>query len=610
MAALRGKIAFPLRTPSIAGLLCLLTCPSACGNHRGAADPPRAVAAPSVTASAATTMPSPPVPHGIEPDEPRDAELHHALRADALGVVRAFANRAARWSPDLRSVVFRSDRNGSWGAYVSGWQELDLPPRRVPSAAPVAHADFGPMPNHVLLGLEGSAGWSLVTTELESGALSPWGPHGWLVTTPPVRAALARNAFVTVAPGRLLAGTFASPAQREARIEAGERFCGTDPQGQRVLLLDQPGTTRARLVEVNSRGRRQDRFDAAGTLRVDLAAYAPDGESVLVAGAKEGQPARVYRVGAQQGRLKEVFEVPDPSQDVVAIETSPRSPLFAVLTQGAAGAEVSLVRSNGVGRPVSVPLPAGEGRLEAFSRDGRVLTVTWETPLGPPDIWEVGSIRGTARKLRDDVRPTMARLDGLRWRRETIAGAEGSLEAAVYEPTDRPARGAVLLVGEQGSIASWRPRVRFLVGVGLVVIEPVTREPPSAETLPIWMKIVGAWAHRRWDKVALVAGSSCWIAALDAMGDASEGWAVVVNPARGEPWTARGSAWKGRSALVSAEDTGEAADQLVLALRAAGANAEYAVGDQADRWAREAQFLFTCPGRPPDASAETPRTPP
>jgi hypothetical protein len=610
VAVLRGTIAFPLRTPSIAGLLFLLACPSACGNPRGAADPPRVMAAPSVAPFAASTPPSRPTPHGIEPDEPRDAELHHALRADALGVIRAFANRAARWSPDLRSVVFRSDRNGSWAAYVSGWQELDLPPRRVPSAAPVAHADFGLLPNQVLLGLERSAGWSLVTSDLESGTLGRWGPDGCLVTTPPVRAALARNAFVTVAPDRLLAGTFASPAQRDVRLEAGERFCGTDPQGQRFLLLDQPGTTRARLVEVDARGRRQERFDAAGTLRVDLAAYAPDGESVLVAGAMEGQPARVYRVGAQQERLKEVFEVPDANQNVVAIETSPRSPLFAVLTHGAAGAEVSLVRTSGAGRPVSVPLPVGEGSLEAFSRDGRVLTVTWETPLGPPDIWEVGSIRGSARKLRDDVRPTMARLEGLRWRRETITGAEGSLEAAVYEPTDRPARGAVLLLGEQGSIAGWRPRVRFLVGLGWVVIEPVTREPPSAETLPVWMKIVGPWTRGRWDKVAMVARSSCWIAALEALGNANEGWAFVVDPAPGEPRTARGSAWKGRSVLVSAERPGEAAEPLVRALRAAGANAEYAVGDQADRWAREAQFLATCPGKPPDVSAETPRTPP
>jgi hypothetical protein len=565
------------------------------------------MADPLVTPSAATTTPSPPVPHGIEPDGPRDAELHHALRADALGVERAFANRAARWSPDLRSVVFRSDRNGSWGAYVSGWQELDLPPRRVPSAAPVAHADFGFMPNQVLLGLEGSAGWSLVTTDLESGTLSPWGPDGLLVTTPPVRATLARNAFVTVAPGRLLAGSFASPARREARIEAGERFCGTDPQGQRFLLLDRPGTTRARLVEVNAQGRRQERFDAAGALRVDVAAYAPDGQTVLVAGAKEGQPAGVYRVGARQD-LKELFEVSHPSQEVVAIETSPRSPLFAVLTHGAAGSEVSLVRASGAGRPVSVPLPAGEGKLEAFSRDGRVLTVTWETPLGPPDIWEVGSIRGSVRKLRDDVRPTMARLDGLRWRRETITGAEGSIAVAVYEPTDHPARGAVLLVGEQGSIASFRPRVRFLVGLGLVVIEPVTRELPDGETLSRWM----GWVRERHgqERVTLVARSSCWIAALDAMGDASEGWAFVVNPAPGEPWAARGSAWKGRPMLVSAESTGEAADHVVRALRAVGASVEYAVGDAADRWAREAQFLVTCPGRMAGASAETPRTPP
>ncbi len=591
------------RSAAIAGLLWLLMGPLACGNHKGATEVPRPTAAPPTTRSAAILVPAAPRPQGVAPDEPRDATQHQALKADALGVLHAFANRSARWSPDLRSIVFLSNRNGSWGAYVSGWQELDLPPRRVPSTGPVVHADFGVTPTHLLIAVDGPTGWSLVSSDLASNTVVPWGPDGLIVTAPPTRASLARNAFVTVASGRLLAGTFASPAQREVRIEEGERFCGTDPQGQRFLLLEHPGTTRARLVEVDGRGRRRPRFEAGGTVRVDLAAYAPNGESVLLAGRKDGQPACVYRVDGHG--LKELFEAADPNQDVVAIETSPRSPLLAVLTQGALGTEVSLVRPSGNGKPVSVPLPVGEGRLGAFSRDGRVLTVTWETPQGPPDIWEVGSVRGTVRKLRDDVRPTMARLDGLRWRRDTIGRLEGSLEAVVYEPADQPARGVVLLVGEQGAVASWRPYVRFLVGVGLVVVEPVRREPPDGETLSRWM----GWVRERHgkEKVALVARRSCWTAALDAISNASDGWTAVVTP--GEPSAARGS-WKGRAMLVSAESRGETTGQLVGALRAAGASVEYAVGDAADRWAREAQFLLTCPGTRAGASAETPRTPP
>lgn len=411
--------------------------------------------------------------------------------------------------------------------------------------------------------------------------------------TPALRSDIARNQFVALSHDRLLIGEFCSSARRHIPLEPTQRFCGMDHYGQRFLLLDEPATNQATIIEVDARGQQHLRFDAAGAIRIDQAAYAPDGISLLFSGSASGPPSTVYWVGVRTTQPREIYQVRQAEQRVVEIKTHARSPTFAVLTQGPMGNAMVLVRRSLVGPPLSVPMPAGVGTLDSFSRDGRVLTVTWETPQGPSEIWEIDTARASARKLRDDSRPTLARLDDLLWEKALIESTTGALEAVVYLPEKRPVDGVVVWLGDAEAVGSWRPDIRYWVGEGMGVIEPLAGGLFSRDTLQGWMKGISRWVQERLGshRVAMVARSSRWKEALDVALPSS--WPLVVSPSPPSQEPICVPNGRDASVLVSVETTNPVSDELVRKLRNAGAHVHYATGDKASRWAREVYFLQT-----------------
>ncbi len=519
------------------------------------------------------------------PDGPRDPARHAALYADALDTMHAYANRSARWSPDHRTIVFFSNRSRGWGAYLSGWLALDLPPRSVPiSDGSVVDATF--VARGLVLVRESSGKRQFSFFQPESGVIQPWGPNNRMLTSAPLKASSAPNAVAVVATDQVFLGSFDAPVRYVIPIYEGTRVCDLSPDGRRLLMIERPENVHARIVEVDREGRKVDRFQSTEETPVDLATYAPDGETVLFASNKTG---RVFLRGKRPRPPVQVFLAPDPRARIVGLTGWSRSSRVAVLTESAARREAFLIQPSGNGQPLRVKLPPGVGTLDSFSPNGRVLTITWETPEGPSDIWEVSTGRGAAlRKLRDDIRPALARLEPLRWRQVEIS--EASSAASVYEPaSSKPPRGALLLLGEQGHAASWRPAVRFLVGVGFVVIEPVER-PSSADQIGKWMSWLETWVPAQgWgDRMAVVARPPVGHLVLDAAGGTKRPWAVVVNPPAGY-WEARGS-WTGREVLLAGNATVDAT-QRVTSLRSVGAAVEHAVCEEAECWAREAQFL-------------------
>jgi hypothetical protein len=528
-----------------------------------------------------------PVP-GASSDAPNDPARHAALQADALDVMQAYANRSARWSPDHRTVVFLSNRNRGWGAYLSGWLALDLPPRGVPSPdGAVVDAAF--CPRGVVLVTETSGKRNFSFFQPESGLSQPWGPNNLTVASAPLKVASVPNAVAVIAKEQVFLGSFDTPVRHVIPVDGRARVCDLSPDGRRILLIDQPATAQARIVEVDRDGRRLERFESSDARPVDLAIYAPDGETVLFASNKSGEPARIFRRGKRPGPPVQVFQAQDARARIVGLTGWSRSLRVGVLTESAAAREVFLVQPSGHGQPTRIKLPPGVGTLDSFSPNGRVLTITWETPEGPSDIWEVSTGRGAAlRKLRDDIRPALARLEPLRWRQVEIS--EASFSASVYEPaSSNPPLGALLLLGEKGHAASWRPAIRFLVGIGFVVIEPVDT-PSSVEQVGKWMSLLETWVPAQgWSaRMAVVARSPVSHLVLDAAGGAKHPWAVVVNPPA-RAWEVRGT-WTGRNVLV-AGDAKVDATKRVTSLRSAGATVEHAVCDPAGCWAREAQFL-------------------
>lgn len=597
-----------LTTWLYAGLVALA---GACAGARIGTVPPEKApeSTPPAYAAPTSSAPSPPAQAETVPDEIPLAERVHfqALKLDATGALHAFCNRDARWSPDRRSVVFLSDREGQLGAYLSDWRNLSLPPRPVKGPrAPILDARFHPGGRALFLLAGGFADSALYIADIGRGTWAPWGPQSVRWQSAPRRPSLARGPLVLLAdaPPRVFFGTVDDPDRDTVALDPGQHVVGLSPGGERVLLVER-GRDGERVAELDRKGSHRTWVEPADGRAITAAAYAPDGKSVLFASRSGTDPAQLLRVGKSEKAARPVFAAADASTDVVSLAASARSPNVAVLTRSPEGMAVLLVEPGGYRKPRRVVLPQGIGELGSFSRDGKVLTLTWETPSSPPDVYEVATDTGRVRKLRADVRPALARLEDMTFRRATVVSSSATLEFGVFEPAEKGTkRPAALLLGQPGPGApSWRPEIRFLVGRGLVVLEawtPCGTNPaaPGPTDVRDWLHALDTWLpSQAWwaeGSKAVIAREAASRQLLDAIRDGAPAWATVLEPGT-EPPAVTAPLPEGWSVLLNASTTREA---WARSLRKQGARVEYAVHEEPSaRLAREMLFLERMFGR-------------
>ena len=552
--------------------------------------PPLTSAVPVATAQA----PSETVPDRI----PSDERIHfRALELDARGALQAFSNRNARWSPSRRSVVFLSNREGEFKAFLSDWQSLGLPPRPVHGPpGPILDASFHPNGRALFLLASKGEDTTLHLADIGRGTCAPWGPPGVRWLSSPQRPLLARGpiALFADAPRRVLFGTPDDPSRHSVTLTTGQEPMALGSVGKHVLLVER-GEGADGLVELDRNGTRRVWVEPSSGHAIDAATYGRDGRSVVFAVRSAGQ-TKVMRVGKPGRPATLVFEPADGTQ-VVTLAGSPRSPNLAALTRSPQGMEVVLVSSTGYRRQRPVRLPVGVGQLGAFSRDGKVLTLTWETPDSPSDIYEIATDTGRLRRLRSDVRPALARLENLRLRRETVTVGQGALELSVFEPMGGTKHPAVLLLGQPGPHApAWRPELRFLVGKGLVVLEPWTPygQAPQLDALQLqaWLQALDTWLPSQswWAKgrKAVIVRESMHQQMLGAIHDGAPAWPTVLAPPPDVtlPDGPLPEAWR---VMLSVQAP---CPRWAETLRARGAHVEYAVSSaESERLAREVLFL-------------------
>lgn len=527
-------------------------------------------------------------------EDPVPAHLNDrfaALRLDADATLLAFSNRSARWSPDRRWVAFLSNRDGTWKAYRSHWRSLSLPPRPVAGPPlPIADVSFSPTGSLWLHAQD----QGLFTVDPETNTVASAGPSDLRASSAPRRAAIARDAIVTAAaePKRLLFGTTSEPFQSTVPLSHEESPCAVHPSGDRVLAIERGETPTARILEIGRDGSRSIRFDGLGELRVDAATYTPSGDSILFAGTNQDGQTSVLRIGKSNTNRVPVFTT-EPGTRVVELASSARSSTVAALTSSNTGMQVLLLHPHRLLPVRTLSLPPGIGSLGEFSRDGRSLTLTWETPSSPPDIYQATTDGASLRKLRDDVRPALARLHSLRATVVSLHDGPAS-HAIVFEPGDGSAIRGVLVELGLGSAAvpRWRPEVRCLVGLGYVVVAPL-HPGESAEEVSAWLDVVDRW----------LSSQAWWRPGLRAvLGHAPR---PIPENSTGTPWPAivsakdadfeiprASAAWDVMVVWEGATLPQPSATRLMQRLRAAGAHAELASPtDASTRLARTALFL-------------------
>lgn len=255
------------------------------------------------------------------------------------------------------------------------------------------------------------------------------------------------------------------------------------PDGSEVLLIEQDAP-RPRLLQVNLVDAASHDLDVDPSWRVTAASYGRDRRDLWVGGSSEtGACVRLLRAAEPTPRTRCLAA----SLTVAEIRVSPSLGRIAVLSQQPDRAVVVLLDTADLARPRTVELPLGTGSLAGISRGGQVLTLEWETPSAPPDLFEVNLRNGTARLLRADVRPTLAALGDISVRSVPIHTHRGQQAGAVLLSPQRSGDQAplpvVVLVHDQ--VAGWEPVARLLVERGYAVVEPWVSPSDSSQAQAI-----------------------------------------------------------------------------------------------------------------------------
>jgi dipeptidyl aminopeptidase/acylaminoacyl peptidase len=505
--------------PRSASALALLGALAACGSPVPSQAPPSPLPPPGTepspppSAGPPEASAQPPADDGapVLPDVPagadalRDAELARVAGA----VVDAFANLDARFTPDGKRVVYRSNRDGLWQAYLSDPKRPEAFParlvqttERVTFAAPTRDgasllflsdrgADESTSIYRVPLPKRDTPGEPARLDVPAPILLTPGEP---LQREPPLFAAGKGAPIVYSAHATSEVGT--RVYAMDALGGAPPRLVMKDPSAGGLVDLDHDGK-RALLVRIRSlsdaslalcdlaAGAARAIYPPAGTsANVFDAAFSADGKLVYVATDAGGEQALLLALdpatGAERARY---VETGARAATLRSIAVAPKGGRLALAVDAGNHVEVRLLDEATLAPGPKVALPLGDGQLGRFSADGRRLTVSWSTPSAPMDILAVDAKTGAATALRNEARPSLALLPPIDASIETVASFDRTpIPVNVYRPAGaRPGAvpmGVVVLVHggpAASSTLGWSGLVRFFTGQGYAVVEPNVR---------------------------------------------------------------------------------------------------------------------------------------
>ena len=492
-----------------AGLIAASTC-VICVCCHAVIEPPPPRRPPTAPASATPRTAPPPNPQSTATTPDAIPEAHQgklaALALDARGAIEAFANREGEWSPDRRRLLLISNRHGPWRGYETHWRDLDQPPVAFAGLPPLEAATFTrDGESLLLLASTGEGPRELRSFDITTGTV---GELGGIQGEPslPLVASRSRSIVATIAQldgaNTVYVATLGTdtPAKAVAREAADSRLADVSPDGDRLLVVRPSREPADSLVELDAKsGNARDVLPKGYPHRVIDAAYAAEGHAVVLAARSLEGIDHVQRLATKTPtpRVTNIVDLPAGIR-VIRLLASPRGSATALELDAGDRTEIRLVYPGGYRRARTVPMPMGTGHLGRFSRDGNVLTLTWETPSGPPDLFEIDASRGTVRVLRHDARATLARLDEVVALERALASGDPPgervhvfLPASVADGQSVARRVVVLADDRARRRYAWRPVVRFLVGHGYAVVEPageVTKESLAA---------IGQWAAQQ-----------------------------------------------------------------------------------------------------------------
>ena len=454
--------------------------------------PPQPTAPPSTTTAAAANTPPP----DAEPTTPSDDDKKRvqALSAKLAPYVDAFANVDAQLSKDKKKVLFRSNRDGLWKAYVGDPAKPNAEPKKLTDIGErVASARTTPDDKWVLYTSDTGADeqFAIFKVGLDGAGTTNLTPGDKLRRDPPFVPRHRPTTMVYSARAlkesgsRVYVQDIGGTDAKQVYKDEGQIFVvDVSPDGGNALVTRVRSESDSVVFRLDlDNGKMTRLYPREGKVaNITDASFSADGKRVYVATDDGQETANVVMIehatGVVSARYKEEI-VPTGQLDYLTV--SPKDDRVALSVNAGNHTEVRVLDAKTLKLQRTVKTPVGVVANGRFTEDGAAFTMRMGTPDKPNDIYEVDAASGNFKPLRADVRPGLKDAVALDVTLDKTPAFDGlSIPINVYLPKQRNGKQLPVVVGVHGgpsasSMAGYNPVIPFFAGLGYAWVEPNIR---------------------------------------------------------------------------------------------------------------------------------------
>lgn len=417
-----------------------------------------------------------------------------ALAQKVAPLLDAYSNVDAQLTKDHKRVLFRSNRDGLWQAYLG---ETDKPagtPKKVTSGGErVMSAHLTPDEKYVLFTSDEGAdeNFRIFRVGLDGAGLTNLTPGAKLHRDAPVQPRLKPNLMVYSARDNKDAKThvllqdIAGGEPKEIYTDAQPGFVvDASADGAYALFVRYVSASDQVVFKIDLDDGKATRIfpqTDKRKARVTAAKFSADAKRTYVATDDGGENNYVVALesnGVISGRYQEQSPA---TASVSDLAVSLKDDRIAITVDGGHSSTVRLLDAHSLKMLATVKSALGTSQIGEFSDDGKGVTLRQATPDKPNDVYEVDATTGAVKPLRSDARPGLATMPKVDVTIEKAAAHDGlTIPINLYLPKTRGAAKLPTIVLVHGGPSSsarvgWAPSTLAFVSQGYAVVEPNIR---------------------------------------------------------------------------------------------------------------------------------------
>jgi dipeptidyl aminopeptidase/acylaminoacyl peptidase len=462
----------------------------------------------SAPRTSASNAPPPAAPPSSDPTVLTDAQkARDAARVPAArAIVDAYANSGgfftsliADWSPDGKTIIYNSARDGLPEIYASAPTQPEAAPTAITRGPERAlSAQYTPDGKSILFlrdakGDENHHIWKIAVGATPDTAvdLTP----GEDVHRDDVHVARKKpgtmlyTVWKRTSPGAdLRMQSIAEKSEPKVVYTSAQPggVEGVSSDGAHALFSVRPSIDEAIVQEVDIATGKSRRFYPAEGKKSGLtgAVYSADDQRIFICTDEGSEGSVLLALDAKTGKELARYVNDAPKTAPLEVVVSPKGDILGVASLAGDHGEIRILDAKTLKLKKNVTVPLGEIRLGSFRPDGKAFSILVSEPSHPPDPFSVDVATGTVRPLRADKRPGLESLVPVSTKIERVKAFDG-----LDIPVNRYLPGAdaesstkklpVVAIFHGGPASSypvrWSPFARFFLSLGYAVVEPNVR---------------------------------------------------------------------------------------------------------------------------------------